>query len=540
VRRLRRTSIFVSPPARVHDAVGPHPYDGVVAFPHGRNTVLRRGLSVDAVGDDGIRSTDWMRQLAAHFTRARSDHPADDLCVVFDVDGTILDMRYLVAHVLLAYDRARGTAHFHGLRAADITVSENRVDLLLDELGLPEEVRLDALAFYRERLWSSESILAASLPYEGVLSVIRWFQIQPGTHVALNTGRSERLRVQTLESLNALASAFRVRFDPDLLCMRPGDQAVPTAKVASLARLREMGLRVVAVVDNEPENLRAMAAADAAGDVLFLHADTIFESQREPAGRSVAGTTYGLSGLVSEEELRERVHLVWHGVNDEENLREFLASGIRWAEVDVRTDPLDRLILRHDSFDELPWDRAERPLEFERCLDALRAEGRFVKADLKTNGPTLARTLEMLERARVPDRELWFNGEIQVLGPRGFREIRSRHPDATISCPVDFTVPMLLAAPELAEDVLHALAAWGVSRLSLRWSADARRVLDLLESMGWEVNIYGVPNLEAFLEAALLLPASVTADFNFPEWRYFGRGSGQGGVSHRYELEPVG
>jgi len=28
----------------------------------------------------------------------------------------------------------------------------------------------------------------------------------------------------------------------------------------------------------------------------------------------------------------------------------------------------------------------------------------------------------------------------------------------------------------------------------------------------------------SFLEAALLLPASVTADFNFPEWHYDGRG----------------
>jgi hypothetical protein len=37
------------------------------------------------------------------------------------------------------------------------------------------------------------------------------------------------------------------------------------------------------------------------------------------------------------------------------------------------------------------------------------------------------------------------------------------------------------------------------------------------------------------LEAALLLPASLTADFNFPDWNYFGRGSGHGG-HHRYEL----
>ena len=41
-------------------------------------------------------------------------------------------------------------------------------------------------------------------------------------------------------------------------------------------------------------------------------------------------------------------------------------------------------------------------------------------------------------------------------------------------------------------------------------------------------SLYGVPDLASFLEAALLLPASVTADFNFPEWNYFGRGPARG------------
>jgi hypothetical protein len=52
----------------------------------------------------------------------------------------------------------------------------------------------------------------------------------------------------------------------------------------------------------------------------------------------------------------------------------------------------------------------------------------------------------------------------------------------------------------------------------------------VVEGLGWEVNLYGVPDLESFLEAALLLPTSVTADFNFPEWNYFGRGPA-GGVA---------
>ena len=39
-------------------------------------------------------------------------------------------------------------------------------------------------------------------------------------------------------------------------------------------------------------------------------------------------------------------------MNDEANLRQFLASGVHWAEVDIRRDPSGRFVLRHDSFEE--------------------------------------------------------------------------------------------------------------------------------------------------------------------------------------------
>lgn len=41
------------------------------------------------------------------------------------------------------------------------------------------------------------------------------------------------------------------------------------------------------------------------------------------------------------------------------------------------------------------------------------------------------------------------------------------------------------------------------------------------------MNLYAVPDFESFVRALLLLPTSVTADFNFPEWGYYGRGSGE-------------
>jgi hypothetical protein len=64
-------------------------------------------------------------------------------------------------------------------------------------------------------------------------------------------------------------------------------------------------------------------------------------------------------------------------------------------------------------------------------------------------------------------------------------------------------------------------------------------MLGKLTGWGYEVNFYGVPDLEGFLEAVVLLPCSVTSDFNFPQWNYFGRGSGKNGERFVYTNETV-
>ena len=480
-----------------------------------------------------------MRVLADQYAAVRSSSPADELCVVFDIDGTILDLRHLVVHVLMSYDRDRGTELFHGLVADDIEVSENQIEALLESLDVPEGDRHDVASFYREHLWDEGGVLAASAPYRGVLGVIRWFQIQPGTHVALNTGRPEAMRRLTLDSLNAVGEASRVRFDPELLFMRSDATAVPAAKATALDEIAARGLRVVAVIDNEPENLAAMAASHGEEDTLFLHADTIFDSQRAEGLGVVTGTTYELGGLISEDRLREHVELVWHGVNDEENLQRFLDSGITWAEIDVRRDPAGRLVLRHDSFDERPWNRDECSLPAGPTVDALATAGRSIKLDVKENGDTLRAALDLIDSLGLGDHRVWFNAEIETVGPAGFEAFRDRFPSATASCPIDFLAPLLAVAPDEADVVLARLSSWGVSRLSVRWGTDTRHTIGELERRGWETNVYAVPDLQSFLEAAVLLPTSVTADFNFPAWRHFGRGSGQHGIVHRFEPEPL-
>ena len=469
---------------------------------------------------------DWMRTLAGHVGRVRLRYPDDELAIVFDIDGTIVDARYLVVHVLVSYDREHGTDLFRGATVADVVHHEALVDEILSGFAVPDERRDHVRAWYLRRLRDPQAVAASHRPYQGVMGVIRWFQLQPRIHVALNTGRAESMRELTLGSLNELGALHRVRFEPELLFMnRSGaDDDVTTSKVEGLRRLQLAGYRVVAVVDNEPALLRAMAGADGTGEVLFLHADTIFASRREPAPRIVSGSTYGLGGLVDEAEVGRRTTLVWHGVNDDHNLREFVRSDVRWAEVDVRRDPAGRLVLRHDSFVEWPWTRDEQVLLLRDCLEVLRWTGRSVKLDLKDRG-VVDDVLDLVRPFGFSDDELWFNGAVDALGPAGYVRLRGARPGAILQTPIDFLVPLLSVSPDVAAPVLTAMREWGVTRVSLDWrTRGARDVLDVVEGLGWDLNLYGVPDLEAFVEAVLLLPASVTADFNFPEWNLDGRG----------------
>lgn len=255
---------------------------------------------------------------------------------------------------------------------------------------------------------------------------------------------------------------------------------------------------------------------------MLLHADTLFESRRAPIQPRIArGHGYDLTKLIDEERLPRRVQFVWHGVNNAANLRQFLGSAVGWAEVDVQPDPIDREpVLRHG-------DRPNPDLSLEACASAIRDAGRGIKFDLTRGGTLVDRLLRLTRRLAIPDERLWFNGNMEHLRDLGFRKLKQARPEAIIQCPVDFLVPLMLAAPEQARSIVDLLRGWGVNRFSLAWRAPEKiRVVGLLEAWGCDVNVYGVPDLQSFLQAALLLPRSVTSDFNFPNWHYFGRGSG--------------
>lgn len=484
----------------------------------------------------------WMKTLATHYQNIRNRYPDDTVMILFDVDGTILDTRFVMLHALKTYDQEHGTAFFADLTVDDIRVHEHQAEELLASRGLPAEQRQKVLDWYQRHRWSSTAILGSHQPFRGVMEVIRWFQIQPETVVGLNTGKPESVRGDTLRALNQIGKEFKVVFDDTLLRMNPygWDTRVEEAKAEAVRHFRQQGFRVFAFVDHDPRNLEAVARIDPEKEVLLLHADVFRESRPErlPVGW-VSGETYDLTELVQERALPRHIQFVWHGVNDEANLRQFLASNVQWAEFDVRSDATgENLILRHDSFTESPLQEDEEVLVLDDTLDRMENAGKSVKLDLKEGGDVLDRVLDLLGAREWDDSRLWFNASVQALGEEGFRKLAGARPAAVLQCPIDFLVPLAVSAPDNAREVLEVVQSWGLNRFSVSWKTPRlKELLDRAEEWGYEINVYNVPDLESFLKAVLLLPRSITSDFNFPKWHYFGRGSGHNQRRYEYVMK---
>ncbi len=487
--------------------------------------------------------TDWMARLARHYDRMRARYPNDELLILLDIDGSIVDMVERVKRILRSYDEEHGTQLLRDLGGDATWESAGRVDRVLARLNLPVRQFQRVREWYAQHRWSPGGRPEVC---RGVMEMIRWFQIQPRTHVGINTGRPESERAETLRALNEAGAAYRVRFTDDLLYMnRCGwGERVAESKVRGVRRFREAGFRVIVVADNEPENLRAIAEADDAHEILLLHADTLYDGARSalPAG-TAAGVWYDITQLITPKALfsggalPRAVQFVWHGVNDEANIRQFISSNVEWAELDVRTDGRGRLVLRHDSLLQTPRQEGEELVRLDDVLSRLKRLGKAVKLDLKEDGGAVDAAIELVRRHRYPVERLWLNGYIEVLGEAGFKKLAGAFPGAIVQCPIGFVAPLIAVLPDQGERVLRMLRGWGITRFSAEWKTpELARLLERMETWGFETNIYNVPDLASFLRAVLLQPRSITADFNFPQWHYFGRGSGEDLRRHEYEL----
>ena len=468
-------------------------------------------------------SKNWMAELAAHYETIKRRYPNDQLMILFDIDGTILDMRYMVWRLLKTYDRRHGTGFFATLSVDDITVHEERVKPLLDDLQIATADQKDILTWYQAHAWSAEAMLEAHRPFSTVLEVIRWFQLQPNTTVGLNTGRPESIREETRRCLNKLGHEYKVQFTDDLLVMRPDHWVadVPLAKVAGVKYFQDKGYRVFAFVDNEPDNLELIADIDPNDEILLLHADTIFNSKRtQLPSRAIGGKVYDLKSLISEEALPRHIQFVWHGIDTMSRLNHFLLSDVHWGELGVQLDVAGHnLIIQSDALSRPP---AQSPLYLEDVLTHLQGRSKGIKLDLQVgHQEALDRVLGLVHRLGFQHHHLWFSGHVETLQENGFKLISRAFPGAVVQCPVDFLAPLVCTSPAKAKEILDMFVTWGVNRFAINWhTANLRPFFDQMDRWGFEINIYNVPNLEAFLQAVLLMPRAVTSDFDFPEWHY--------------------
>ena len=487
----------------------------------------------------------WMKKLALHYEETRRLHPGDALMILFDIDGTIVDMRFLILHVLRNFDEAHGTTFFNDLEVADITVHENHVGELLRRLDILEEDQNRVLDFWHEKRWQPASLIESHRAFEGAMEVIRWFQMQPNVVVGLNTGRPEYLRGDTLRSLITLGKDYKVRFNTEHLYMNPLDweDAVPHSKAQGIKHFQNAGYHVFAMIDNEPANLAAVFALDGCNEILPLHAHTLFETEcGDLPYCSASGSDYELLDVATENTLPQDVQFVWHGVNDRANLRQFLGSDVEWAETDVRTDPrTGDLIPHHDSLMSHPEHEPDEHIELEEAIQRLNRFDKSIKLDFKEGGQAVDRVLKILAAEGIEESRLWFNGNVEVLQEQGFRRLSGAYPRAVVQCPIESLALGVLESPKTARKTLESLQSWGVNRFSVAWDTpELARIVATLSEWGFETNIYNVTDLDSFLHAVLLGPRSVTADFNFPRWHYYGRGSGQDGEHYQYSIaEPA-
>ena len=448
----------------------------------------------------------WMRALATHYEAARQKFRNDRLLLLFDIDGTILDMRYTVQHLLKTYDAQYGTAHFTDLQLTDIDFHEDDILDGLRALGVPQPEHRSIVAWYSRHRWSNWALFEAHRPFPGVLEVIRWFQVQPDTFVGLNTGRPESTRAETLASLNRLGREFRVAFSSELLQMNGEGPHVPIAdvKAAGVMSYRATGYRVVSVVDNEPENLQRIAEMDPEREVLLLHASTLFRYHRgQVPSRAVDGKVYDLTQLIPRRALPRHIQFVWGGLAADTALEDFLRSNVSWADL--------------GTLDAAPGDAG--PDHWRDVLARLKEEGRGARITLGADGSAVEEALAIVRDAGMDPRSLWFTAALQDLGNEGFRKLNRSFPGSIIECSIDFLAPLILSAPEQAEAILDTFTEWGINRFAFsRNLPDLKAVLDSIEECGFDLTICGVAGLERFLQSVLLMPRAIVADFRFPQW----------------------
>ncbi len=451
---------------------------------------------------------DGLIELVAHTERMRRDHPEDELLVLFDVDGTLLDLRIGLLDLLTGHDRSRGTELFQGLELSDLEPDEAGLRRLFDRLDIPHADRDELLMRFERLSWSPRAVLGAHQPFAGMLEVLRWFKHQPHVHVAANTSRGEDRREETEQALATLGAHYGVRLSADFLHLaspEPGE-ATAAAKVRGVEHFRRQGFRVVAVVDDNVHQLQAIGEALADPGLKLVHAAGLVRSL--PSSPAPGGGS------------AQPARVVWRGLESVEDLGHFLGSSIGWAEIVLEKSASGMLMVapRERRAGLRPGHPAALALEellgaFAQCDKGLRLVFR------SGSGGLVSRVLHTLRQSSFPDRLVSFLASPEAVQEAGFAKLREGIPTATRIAQVSWMSELCALSPDLAAEQFRRLVEWGVTRASVDWSDPRRAELcEQAREAGLEIDLDAGGRISDYFQAASDQPMSVVSDFGCRTW----------------------
>lgn len=462
----------------------------------------------------------WMITLSEHYKMMRKKYPDSKLMIVFDIDDTIVNIKIPLHYILQKYDNDNETTYFKGMGLEDVTFEEWHIEDWLPEKVDESDERVKVVEYVRENLWKENTIMMSHKPFKGVLEIIRYFQIQDKVEVGLNTGRSEELREVTLKSLNLLGQEFRVSFPSEKLFMNPlpneKEKDVTSYKSKGIQKFQEEGYKVIAFIDNEPANLKAVEEMNDE-EILLLHADTMFGSSKKlMPKRSISGEFYDFTNVVEMEPVSKHISFVWNGVNLQSIFDDYKKSNVHWAEIDIRRHPIsEKIVLKHSRFD-APKYQDRDYITLEEMLHQLVPMKRGIKIVLKEDKGLLDEVIEILKKFELSAESVWFDFVFEVFDDFVIKRINKNFPNCMISTRVDFLVPLIHNFDHWVFEILENMFTMGIKQFSISYDTYNKELfLSKMDEWDFDVNIRDVFTFKGLLRAILSQPKSIISTFNF-------------------------
>lgn len=461
--------------------------------------------------------SNWLITLTKHYDIAALEDPANHKLLLLDIDGTILDIRAAIYHLLKQYDIAHQREFFHKLAPSLMQHAGASIHDVMKKLGISKKIQ-SAVAQWVDQSFYSQIDLHQQLPMQkGAFELIRWFQMQPMTCVALISGRRQQQLDHLLTMLNRLSAPYGVQFSADMLHLRPDEwpDSVAAHKVACVRKLQKSGYQIVAMLDSEPANLAAVAGADDLQPFFLMHSDTVSLSNPDLLPNHMQEITlYERITQVARRELPPDTQLVWRSIKTRDELKSYLASDIEWAELDVYADSAGKHFSMQPA--PIPKTAAEakgKGIALDEALHMLKAMDRSVQISLHMPPAAFPLFLAQIEQHQFEPDKLCFSMAPEHLNADSTRLLLHAYPNTTLQCPID-SWGTAADSPATLRLRLNRAASLGINRFSLTSGhPNLQAICMLLTTHGFQFNIHSVNDRHSLWQALPLEPRSITGDF---------------------------